>query len=404
MSQIAQVTAFAPGKLYIAGEYAVTVPGNPALLVAVDRGITAQITAVSAADKCVISSDFYGALPVSWSFSNGVASLAWQPYDYLAAAITLGETLRQELGFKKRNYSIEIVSTLRAANGEKYGLGSSGAVVVAVLQALNKFYGLQLSLFRQYQLALLASITVSAKGSGGDIAASVFGGWISYCAPDRNQLKKLLGQINPALAQLAGVKQESNISAESLLSLLDNAVWRQAEISAFAPAAGVELLVGWTGSAANTDEMLARAALQNTAYPPAAQASNRQNAKLATVNSDTAALFGETFLKTSKSCVQRLKTALFVGDSTAVAAQIARSAKLLNELSQAQDFTFETPKLRQLQELANSVGAAAKISGAGGGDCGIALSYNSAISKQVRAAWERAQIKPLDLNIQPAAA
>ena len=34
----------APGKLFIAGEYAVVEPGQPAVLIAVDRCITVQLT------------------------------------------------------------------------------------------------------------------------------------------------------------------------------------------------------------------------------------------------------------------------------------------------------------------------------------------------------------------------
>ena len=38
------ISASAPGKLYIAGEYAVVEPGHPAILVAVDRFVTVSVS------------------------------------------------------------------------------------------------------------------------------------------------------------------------------------------------------------------------------------------------------------------------------------------------------------------------------------------------------------------------
>jgi phosphomevalonate kinase len=40
----------------------------------------------------------------------------------------------------------------------------------------------------RFRLALLATIHVAPKASGGDLAASTFGGWIAYTAPDRARL------------------------------------------------------------------------------------------------------------------------------------------------------------------------------------------------------------------------
>ena len=45
------VVSRAPGKLYIAGEYAVVEPGHRAVLVAVDRFITVRITPGSPAGE-----------------------------------------------------------------------------------------------------------------------------------------------------------------------------------------------------------------------------------------------------------------------------------------------------------------------------------------------------------------
>ena len=49
------VRRHAPGKLFIAGEYAVLKPGHPALLVAVDRGVDATVSGADA--HLVVDSD-----------------------------------------------------------------------------------------------------------------------------------------------------------------------------------------------------------------------------------------------------------------------------------------------------------------------------------------------------------
>jgi phosphomevalonate kinase len=50
---------------------------------------------------------------------------------------------------------------------------------------------------------------------------------------------------------------------------------------------------------------------------------------------------------------------------------------------------------------ARRAGAVAKPSGAGGGDCGIALAESAAQAAAVRAAWEAEGIVPLALAIAP---
>ena len=62
------VVSRAPGKLYIAGEYAVVEPGHRAVLVAVDRFITVRITPCSPSGEYAgtISSRLYANGSRSW--------------------------------------------------------------------------------------------------------------------------------------------------------------------------------------------------------------------------------------------------------------------------------------------------------------------------------------------------
>jgi len=58
-----------------------------------------------------------------------------------------------------------------------------------------------------------------------------------------------------------------------------------------------------------------------------------------------------------------------------------------------------TPALARLVAAARRVGAAAKPSGAGGGDCGIALVTSAAQADAVCAAWRGEGIVPLPVAI-----
>ena len=61
-----------PGKLFLAGEYAIVEPAHSAVLVAVDRFLTVELTATDGEDRGgeelggVVESAEYGADPLRW--------------------------------------------------------------------------------------------------------------------------------------------------------------------------------------------------------------------------------------------------------------------------------------------------------------------------------------------------
>jgi len=52
-----------------------------------------------------------------------------------------------------------------------------------------------------------------------------------------------------------------------------------------------------------------------------------------------------------------------------------------------------------LSEIANKAGAAGKLSGAGGGDCGIAVCFSANVADKIRKQWQEAGLYLLDANI-----
>src|SRR5262249_3462570 len=135
--------------------------------------------------------------------------------------------------------------------------------------------------------------------------------------------------------------------------------------------AGLHLVAGWTGSPAPTTPLLVRFATAPTPAAPAALSA------AAVAPADAAAR----------------------GDAGALLAAAERWAALLVRLGAELALPLVTPALATLVRTANRVGAAAKPSGAGAGDCGIALATSAAQAAAVRAAWQDAGILPLPVQV-----
>ena len=186
------ITQKAPGKLYVAGEYAIVEPGNSAVLVAVNQFITASIEPSELTFGNIISKQYHDNV-VSWRRKGGqlVVDNRDNPYHYILAAISITEELAVLMHRQLRTYNLYINSDLDSSDGKKYGLGSSAAVTVATIKALAKFYQIPLTKKLLFKLASIAHLDVQGNGSLGDIAASVYGGWIAYRSFNREWLNSM---------------------------------------------------------------------------------------------------------------------------------------------------------------------------------------------------------------------
>ena len=367
------ISQSAPGKLYIAGEYAVVEPGHQAVLVAVDRFITVRITQAedggSAGPTGHISSTLYEAQSLTWYRrpEDGVVMVDKQFDDYVVSAIRMVEQMVREAGGPLRYFDLDVSSELDDGCGRKLGLGSSSAVTVATVRAVARFYGLVLDDMAVYKLALLATDAVQPIGSGGDIAASSFTGWVAYTSPDRAWLH-----------QVSGAPGTGNSPGGSVgLSELVRMDWPLLSIRRL-PAPGLRLSVGWTGSPASTPRLVADVQAHTRGAQDAAYTA---------------------FLRESEACLSALTLALREDDGGEIGLRIQEGRRLLSGLSRTSGITIETPQLRRLVEIAQEHGAVAKSSGAGGGDCGIALCPPGTDVAAMHAAWESAGIQPLDLRV-----
>ena len=327
----------APGKLFIVGEYAVVEAGEPAVLVAVDRFLYVRLHERASAED-----------------TAGSASSA-----HVQAAIDTIDELRRERGLPEHFFDIETESELDEADGRKFGLGSSAAVTVATVAALDRLYELGLTPYERFRLALLATVEVSPKASGGDLAASTFGGWVRYSSPDRGALR-------------------AHRLAHGVTSALLCDAWQTCSIERLPAPQNLNLLVGWTGSPASTETLVGKA-------------------------SDGEASSTQAFLASSRDHVDTFCLALTStpapGSDEAVFAAVRHARTLLRSLGEDRGIVIETPALGELCAIAERHGAAAKSSGAGGGDCGIALAGPDCDIAGILREWEQHGITPLDLQV-----
>ncbi|MEU3902098.1 phosphomevalonate kinase [Streptomyces sp. NPDC045251] len=363
------VVRHAPGKLFVAGEYAVVEPGNPAILVAVDRHITVAVSDTgtrsgSAGAAVVISSDLGpGTVPWRWYEDRLVPcgadddGRARGAFAHVVSAIETVGRLLTERGLSLPTLSVSVSSRLHD-NGRKYGLGSSGAVTVATVAAVASCCGLKLSADERYRLAMLATARIDPKASGGDLAASTWGGWIAYQAPDRAFVLDLARRI--------GIDRTLG------------APWPGHTVRRLPPPDGLSLEVGWTGEPVSTAALVSdlhRRSWRGTA-------SHRR------------------FVETTNGCVRAATAALEAGDREGLLHQVRAAREELARLDDEVGLGIFTPRLTRLCEAAEAVGGAAKPSGAGGGDCGIALldAEASRDISHVRQRWATAGVLPLPIR------
>ena len=222
------------GKLYLTGEYAVMDVEGLAVIAGVDRYVTVRCRDADPSQPVSrVYSSYYGpqGRVIDIDAPNDIATQTISLV-YRIAAGELENTPESPI-------NIVIESDLDDADsGAKYGLGSSGAVAVAVTRALGAHLGLELDSLDVYKIAMAATLLAGAAGSGGDIACSAHGGVVLYRRP------------NPtALAELVAADPVAAVAAP----------WPNLRIDARADLGGLQLLVGWTGSPVKTDSQLKKA-------------------------------------------------------------------------------------------------------------------------------------------------
>ena len=354
------ITEKAPGKLYVAGEYAVLEPTNPAILIAVDEFVTVALTPLTPSESTgTIHSKQYAQDSIHWTRqgSKMIIDNRDNPFHYILSAIEFTEKYVAGNGGSLAVYNLTINSELDSADGKKYGLGSSAAVTVATVKALLRFYGVELEKSLVFKLAAIAHLTVQGNGSLGDVAASVYGGWLAYRSFDRGWLR-------------------TAIASQPLGDVLA-AEWPGLTIQSLEPLDDLELVIGWTQKPASTSQLVEKTDEEKV---------------------DNRTQYNK-FVADSRDCVEQIIHGFEARDSGLVMDQIRRNRALLRSLSDFSNVPIEIERLTTLIDIAEKYHGAAKTSGAGNGDCGIVLADSSTDIEAMKAEWKRNEILPLDLHV-----
>ena len=309
------------GKLYWAGEYAVLEPGQLALIKTIPIYMTAEI---KASNEYRLYSDM---------FTYSVDMRPDSSYALIQETVALVEEYLTDQGVDLQPFSLEIRGKMER-EGKKFGLGSSGSVVVLVIKALLAFYERLADRELLFKLASAVLLKRGDNGSMGDIACIVSEDLVLYQSFDREKVAHWLEKEDLHIV----LERDWGFSIETV-----------------EPGLEFDFLVGWTKEVAVSSHMVK-------------QIKNHMDA---------------SFLQASKETVANLVKALQTGHEEKVIEQLEQASLLLEDLSS----DIYTPSLRQLKNASRDLKAVAKSSGAGGGDCGIALSFDQDSTTLLKKRW-----------------
>lgn len=377
----AAVRVQAPLKLVLAGEYAVLDQGSLAIVAAVARHVSCRAAKAKDGVAIAAASGVRSAARAAGPGPDG--ALRFEPaadddarrLAFLRVATEVAYRYVADLGLEPRPLSIECESDAgyilipeRGAPGRgeelvKIGLGTSAAATVAAVGAVLAAHGVPIDrlTFRRalFRLAFVAHARAQGgRGSGVDIASSTYGGLLEYGRADPRWMRR--------------VEQAGATPLE-----IARGPWPGQHLDLLPVPEGMKLLAGFTGAASATGDLLAAVERWKKARP----------------------VDHESFVRLSQRAARGLALAFRKGDRSAILAGIELARNALVYLGERAGLEIETEPLRRLAEIAHEAGAAGKLSGAGGGDCGYAICWDEMTARKVEAGWRDAGIVPIRLEV-----
>ena len=321
-----KVEARVPGKLMLAGEYAVF-GGGPAIACAVRRYLEC---AAEPAQRWTIAGN-------GKRWEEGGPDVP--ELHFAREALSVAVEYLSGRGPAPAPVAIAIDDDLRAPGGEKLGLGGSACTCAGVVAAVLASAGRPVEQELVFKLAALAhGLAQSRPGSAVDVAAACFGGTIFT---RRFDLAPLTAARRTGTAGFAAAVERTECPAREQLREPPG------------------LLLVFSGQSAST------AALVEQVEGFAGRERK---------------LFAEFMARTSASC-DRLRRALEARDGPGMFEAVKTAGGLLEVLGEQSGVPIVTPAHRAIIGEAEALGIAAKVSGSGGGDSCIALGSPEALDE-----------------------
>ena len=310
------VHGVAYGKLYLAGEYAILEDYASALITSVPKKITVF---VEESNKTTIF-DTINKTSVSLFEENSNFTLVQQFIKFLT-----------EYTNSDKTFALTIFNELHS-DDKKYGLGSSGAVLVAIARAILSFENITYNDLTIFKLVALFNIKHNLSGSMGDVAASINDGITFY--------QKFNAEfVNEMIRQDKSVKEIINTNWDGLL------------IEKIHPKADLSILARWTGEAVDTKE----------------------HVKLWKQHKDNYKEEFKVFVETSNHLVKTLKDNLVETDASNALNTINKLRQNLLYLESFSKIPMETNSMKNYID-SHSAG---KQSGSGSGDIVLGFEKNN---------------------------
>lgn len=329
-----------PGKLFVMGEYSAVESGNTSVIASISKFLKVEI-------------DFSDALLVESAHGFLNKDLLYtksKSMEYVRQAILIAQEYSKcDLPFK-----LKITSELDDKD-KKYGFGSSGVVVVAVISSILSLYQVPFTKLELFKLAVIVQWRIGNLGSGGDIAASIYQGLIAYTRYDSEWFEKNAHNLE-----------------------IVNQKWPMLEIRNL-DSKSIHLVVGWTQEENSTSPFVA---------------------KYQELKQHQPLIFNDMDQK-AQSIVREFIEGYKQGSMQTVFETIKMYREWMLKLQNILDISIETLSLKNLIDSANNLGYCAKISGAGGGDCGIVCNvWNDCENiEKLRETWMNHGILMLDIEV-----
>jgi len=368
----------------LAGEWSILEPGNRCIALPTKKGITVK---VSPSEHITVYAPDIDSKKNSnlQDLNHAVGEFNSQKFIFVRCAIDIVQRyffehektsgLNPPSGSDRPAFALEIFSDISFINlpdGScvKLGLGSSAATVVGVISALFEFYkslGFSTHLAQDktkndqgkksiFKLSCIAhSMAQGGVGSCYDVAVCSYGVPLVYTRFDELWFKEKL--------QLVLSKQSHTGEIDTRDFICKS--WPGLQIEPIILPKKLYFCLGFVGYSASTKNLLSQV--------KRARSKNRDSYKKVCDEINT--------------IVQELVVALQKCEYEKILLLITKNRELLWELEKILGITLETPELKLLCDIAKQAGGAGKLSGAGGGDCGIAMCLNQAIARDIAQAW-----------------
>ncbi|MBT4824581.1 phosphomevalonate kinase [Candidatus Woesearchaeota archaeon] len=369
------ITIKAPGKLMLAGEWAVLETGKPSIVAAVDKYVECSIEETNSSSiqipgmekiEFVFEKDKLRFRKILTSGEKEKLLFAKNTIEVFLTFMEENANPIESFNIKTKNHN----TTITIPNGsdsegteKKIGFGSSAATCVAIGTAIMKSYDYDVTEEKHkeiiFKLASIAHFTAQEfRGSCFDVAASTYGGVIIYKA-------------------FNGLWLKNEIKRKVSLTEILNGDWPHLKIKPITLPENLKILCCYTSTSADTRKMIAK------------MEKFREN------NYDEYMELIDEF----EEAVNSIIDALGFGNPNEIKMMWHKNQSCLKELDEKSKIGILTPELKKLIEIANKHDCVGKISGAGGGDSGIAICFNEENCKKIKKEWKESKLYLIDIKI-----